>query len=93
MCRDDKCPVHVRVARYEPSPRERAARAKDVLAERIEKRTRLRVLNAIRRKLPATPLRADLEMAALDYFERLGHDNRRRLCRVYGWEEKKTKPT
>jgi hypothetical protein len=30
-------------------------------------------------------------MAALDYFERLGHDNRRRLCRVYGWEEKKTK--
>ena len=30
-------------------------------------------------------------MAALDYFERLGHDNHRRLCRVYGWEEKKTK--
>jgi len=30
-------------------------------------------------------------MAALDYFERLGHDNHRRLCRVYGWEEKKSK--
>lgn len=30
-------------------------------------------------------------MAALDYFERLGHDNHRRLCRVHGWEEKKTK--
>ena len=30
-------------------------------------------------------------MAALDYFERLGHDNHRRLCRIYGWEEKKTK--
>jgi len=28
---------------------------------------------------------------ALDYFERLGHDNHRRLCRVYGWKEKKTK--
>jgi hypothetical protein len=30
-------------------------------------------------------------MAALDYFERLGHDNHRRLCRVYSWEEKKSK--
>ena len=30
-------------------------------------------------------------MVALDYFRRLGHDNHRRLCRVYGWEEKKTK--
>jgi hypothetical protein len=30
-------------------------------------------------------------MAALKYFERLGHDNHRRLCRVHGWEEKKTK--
>ena len=47
--------------------------------------------NAIRKKLPATLSRPDLEMVALDYFERLGHDNHRRLCRVYGWEEKKTK--
>ena len=47
--------------------------------------------NAIRKKLPATLSRSDLEMTALDYFERLGHDNHRRLCRVYGWEEKKTK--
>ena len=30
-------------------------------------------------------------MAALDYFGRLGHYNHRRLCRLYGWEEKKTK--
>jgi hypothetical protein len=30
-------------------------------------------------------------MAALDYFRRLGHDNHRRLCRVYQWDEKKTK--
>lgn len=30
-------------------------------------------------------------MIALDYFRRLGHDNHRRLCRVYGWEEKKSK--
>src|SRR5260370_36426272 len=30
-------------------------------------------------------------MASLDYFRRLGHDNHRRLCRVYGWEEKKSK--
>ena len=91
VCRDDECPVHARVTRYQPSPQERAARAEEVLAERIEKQTRIRVLNAIRKKLPATLSRPDLELTALDYFERLGHDNHRRLCRVYGWEEKKNK--
>jgi hypothetical protein len=30
-------------------------------------------------------------MVALDYFRRLGHDNHRRLCKVYAWEEKKSK--
>jgi len=30
-------------------------------------------------------------MVALDHFRRLGHDNHRRLCKVYGWEEKKSK--
>ena len=48
-------------------------------------------MNAIRRKHSSTLPRLDFEMTALDYFERLGHDNHRRLCRVYGWEEKKTK--
>jgi ParB family chromosome partitioning protein len=93
VCCDEKCPVHARVTRYQPSPQERAARAREALTERIEKQTRVRVLNAIRKKLPATPPRADLEMAALDYFERLGHDNHRRLCRVYGWDEKNSKST
>jgi hypothetical protein len=91
VCRDEQCPVHARVTRYEALPQERAARAKEVLAERIEKQTRIRTLNAIRKKLVGTLSRPDLDMAALDYFERLGHDNHRRLCRVYGWEEKKTK--
>jgi ParB family chromosome partitioning protein len=91
VCRDEQCKVHARVTHYEPSPKERAARAKELLAERTEKLTRVRILNAIRKKLPATLSRPDLEMAALDYFERLGHDNHRRLSRVYGWEEKKTK--
>ena len=91
VCRDDKCPVHAAVTRYQPTPQERATRAKEALAERVEKLTRVRVLDAIRKKLPTTLSRPDLEMAALDYFERLGHDNRRRLCRVYGWAEKKTK--
>jgi hypothetical protein len=91
VCRDDECPVHARVTRYQPSPQERAARAKEVLAERIEKQTRIRLLNVIRRKLATTLPRPDLEMAALDYFERLGHDNHRRVCRVYGWAKKKTK--
>ena len=91
LCRDEKCPIHARATRYQPSPQERAAHAKEVLAERIEKQTRIRMLHAILQKLPATLPRPDLEMTALDYFERLGHDNQRRLCRVYGWEEKKTR--
>jgi hypothetical protein len=91
VCPDDKCKVHAGLTRFQPSPQERAARAKEVLAERIEKLTRVRVLNAIRSKLPAALSLSELEMIALDYFERVGHDNHRRLCRVYGWEEKKTK--
>src|SRR6201998_2510121 len=91
VCRDEKCPVHARETRYQPTPQERAARAKELLAERVEKQTRVRILDAIRKKLPEALNRPDLEMAALDYFRRLGHDNHRRLCRTYGWEEKKTK--
>lgn len=30
-------------------------------------------------------------MVALDYFRRLGHDNHRRLSKLYSWEEKKSK--
>ncbi|MGD0303344.1 MAG: hypothetical protein ABSC71_00790 [Candidatus Acidiferrales bacterium] len=61
------------------------------MAERVEKQSRFETLNAVRRKLPSALSRPDLEMAVLDYFERLGHDNHRRLCRAYGWDEKKTK--
>lgn len=91
VCREEKCTVHAGETRYQPSPQERAARAKELLAERIEKQSRVRLLDAIRKKLPGTFSRPDHEMAALDYFRRLGHDNHRRLCRVYGWEEKKNK--
>jgi ParB family chromosome partitioning protein len=91
VCRDEKCPAHARETRYQPTPQERAARRKELLAERVEKLTRVRILDAIRKKLPGTLARPDLEMAALDYFRRLGHDNHRRLCRVHQWEEKKTK--
>lgn len=91
VCRDEKCPVHARETRYEPTPQEKTARSKELLAERVEKATRVRILDAVRKKLPGTFARPDLEMAALDYFRRLGHDNHRRLCRLYQWEEKKTK--
>jgi ParB family chromosome partitioning protein len=91
VCRDEKCSVHARVSSYQPTQQERAARAKELLAERVEKESRLRILCAVRKKLPKTLSRPDLEMAALDYFERLGHDNHRRLCRVYGWPEIKSK--
>lgn len=91
VCRDEKCSVHAQQSRYQPTPQERAARAKELLAERIEKLTRVRTLDAVRKKLPVNLSLFELEMVALDYFGRLGHDNHRRLCRVYGWEEKKTK--
>jgi ParB family transcriptional regulator, chromosome partitioning protein len=91
VCRDEKCPVHARETRYQPTPQERASHAKELLAERIEKQSRVCLLGAIRKKLPGTFARPDLEMAAFDYFRRLGHDNHRRLCRAYGWEEKKSK--
>jgi len=91
VCRDEKCPVHSRITRYEPTPQERAQRVKERLAECVEKQSRFGILDAVRKKLPDTLPRLDVEMIALDYFRRLGHDNHRRLCRVYGWEEKKSK--
>src|SRR6267143_1025944 len=93
ICQDDKCPVHMQVSRYQPTPQERTLRAKELLTERVEKQTRVGGLDAIRKKLPNTVSRPDFEMAVLDYFRRLGHDNHRRLSKVYGWNEKKTKTT
>ena len=61
------------------------------MATRIQKESRQRILQAVRQKLPGELSRTDLEMVALDYFRRLGHDNHRRLFHAYGWEEKKTK--
>jgi ParB family chromosome partitioning protein len=91
LCQTEKCDVHNRVTRYQPTPQEQAQRKKEALSERVEKLSRVRVLEAIRKKLPDAFSRPDLEMVVLDYFRRLGHDNHRRLCKVYGWEEKKSK--
>jgi len=79
------------VTRYQPTPQEQAQRKKEALAERVEKLSRVRILEAIRRKLPEALSRPDLEMVALDYFRRLGHDNHRRVSKLYAWEEKKSK--
>ena len=79
------------MTRYQPTPQEKAQRKKEALAERVERLSRVRVLEAIRKKLPDVLSRPDLEMVALDYFRRLGHDNHRRLSKVYAWEEKKSK--
>jgi hypothetical protein len=91
LCQTEKCAVHNHVTRYQPTLREQAQRKKEALAERVEKQSRVRILDAIRKKLPDAFSRPDLEMVVLDYFRRLGHDNHRRLCKVYGWEEKKSK--
>ena len=91
LCQTEKCDVHNRVTRYQPTPQEQAQRKKEALAERVEKLSRVRILEAIRKKLPDALSRPDLEMVALDYFRRLGHDNHRRLSKLYAWEEKKSK--
>jgi ParB family chromosome partitioning protein len=91
LCQAEKCDVHNRVTRYQPTPQEQAQRKKGALAERVEKLSRIRILEAIRKKLPDALSRPDLEMVALDYFRRLGHDNHRRLSKQYAWEEKKSK--
>ena len=91
LCQTEKCDVHDRVTRYQPTPQEQAQRKKEALGERVEKLSRVRILEAIRKKLPDVLSRPDLEMVALDYFRRLGHDNHRRLSKLYAWEEKKSK--
>ncbi len=91
LCQTEKCDVHNSVTRYQPTPQEQAQRKKEALAERVEKLSRVRVVEAIRKKLPDVLSRPDLEMVALDYFRRLGHDNHRRLSKLYTWEEKKSK--
>ena len=81
------------------------ARKKEALAERAEKLSRVRILEAIRgfqglylqtlssrnEVLPDVLSRPDWEMIALDYLRRLGHDNHHRLSKLYAWEEKKSK--
>jgi hypothetical protein len=91
LCHAEKCDVHNRVTRYQPTPQEQAQRKKEALAERVEKLSRVRIIEAIRKKMPDALSRPDLEMVALDYFRRLGHDNHRRLSKLYAWEEKKSK--
>jgi hypothetical protein len=91
LCQIEQCDVHNRVTRYQPTPQEQVQRKKEALVERVEKLSRVRVLEAIRKKLPEALSRPDLEMVAFDYFRRLGHDNHRRLSKLYAWEEKKSK--
>jgi ParB family chromosome partitioning protein len=90
ICTNEKCKTHRKFSRYELSPQEREQRRKLALAIRVRKESSLRILEAVRQKLPAEWARLDFEMVALDYFRRLGHDNHHRLFQVYGWEEKKS---
>jgi hypothetical protein len=78
LCQTEKCDVHNRVTRYQLTSQEVAQRKKEALAERVEKQSRVRILEAIRKKLLDVLSQPDLEMVALDYFRRLGHDNHRR---------------
>jgi ParB family chromosome partitioning protein len=91
ICADGQCKTHREFSHYEISPQEREQRRKLALAIRVQKESRSRILQAVRKKLPGELARADFEMVALDYFRRLGHDNHHRVFQIYGWEEKKTK--
>jgi hypothetical protein len=50
LCQTEKCDVHNRVTRYQPTPQEQAQHKKEALAERVEKLSRVRVLEAISKK-------------------------------------------
>ena len=91
LCQNEKCPVHAVVTRYQPTPQEQDRRRKEKLAERVEKESRVRILDSVREKLPNSLKGPDLEMVALDYFDRLGHDGHCRLAKIHKWEEKRTK--
>lgn len=91
LCQNDNCPAHAVVTRYQPTPQEQDRRRKEKLTERVEKQSRVCILDAIRKKLPDSLSRPDFEMVALDYYRRLGHDPQRRVARICGWEEKKSK--
>ena len=91
ICADENCKTHRQFSHYDISPQEREQRRKLALAIRVQKESRSRILQTVRRKLPGELARTDFEMVALDYFRRLGHDNHHRLFQIYGWEEKKTK--
>ena len=67
LCQTEKCDVHNRVTRYQPTRQEQTQRKKEALAERVEKLSQVRILEAIRKKLPDVLSRQDLEMVALDY--------------------------
>src|SRR5205807_7739244 len=46
VCQAEKCDVHNRVTRYQPTPQEQAQRKQEALADRLEKQSRVRVLAA-----------------------------------------------
>src|SRR6266481_3781893 len=74
LCQTEKCDVHNHVTRYQPTPQEQAQRkrvsgfvlanpekSRKRLPSAIEKLTRVRVLEAVRKKLPDSLSRPDLE--------------------------------
>jgi hypothetical protein len=44
----------------------------------------VRILDAIRKRLPDALSGPGLEKAVLDYLRLLGHDSQRRICKLYG---------
>ncbi len=89
LCQTEKCDVHNRVTRYQPTPQEQAQRKKEAIAERVEKLSRVRVLEAIRKKLPDALLEREEEQDLMGRSDRgaredcsrcrASHDRRRPL--------------
>jgi len=57
LCQTEKCDVHNRVTRYQPTPQEQAQRKKEALGERIEKLSRRFTHGKRRRAKPRGALR------------------------------------
>lgn len=66
---------------YNAQQREAEKKAK------LERAVRQEVFNAVREKAPATLVGADLAMVTARFFQGLWHENRKRVMKVWNWEQ------
>lgn len=87
VCTNQKCPVHA-ARGFDVTPEEKAERKKQREALILQQAYRKRLLEEIRKRVPTTLTRHELDLVALQFFQQLGHDNQHRICKFFAWEKK-----